>query len=103
MNTLSVLAQAGAEGPGAPNPLIQLMPMILIFGAMYFLMIAPQRKKQKEHQKMLTELKVGDKVMTNAGIYGAITSVKDDSFILQIAESTKIEIAKASIQSRRES
>lgn len=83
--------------------MLQLMPMVVIFIAMYFLMIAPQRKKQKEHQKMLTELKVGDRVITNAGIYGAITSIKDDRFVLQIADATKIEIAKQSIQSRNES
>lgn len=52
---------------------------------------------------MLTELKVGDKVITNAGIYGAITSVKDDRFVIQIAEATKIEIAKQSIQSKNNS
>ncbi|MGB0371127.1 MAG: preprotein translocase subunit YajC [Opitutales bacterium] len=102
MNTLIFLAQA-APGQGAPNPLLQFMPMIVIFAAMYFLMIAPQRKKQKEHQQMLTELKVGDKVITNAGIYGAITSVKDDRFVIQIAEATKIEIAKQSIQSKNNS
>ena len=100
MNTFTILAQGAPVG--APNPLIQFMPMILIFAAMYFLMIAPQRKKQKQHQKMITELKVGDKVITNAGIYGAITSVKDDRFILQIAESTKIEIAKQNIHSRND-
>ena len=101
MNNLTFIAQAASGG--APNPFMQLMPMFLIFVAMYFLMIAPQRKKQKEHQKMLTELKVGDKVITNAGIYGAITSVKEDRFVLQIAESTKIEIAKPNIQARNDS
>ena len=52
---------------------------------------------------MLTELKVGDKVQTNSGIYGAITSIKEDRFILQISDSTKIEIAKPYVQSKDES
>ena len=99
MNTFIFLAQGAA--PAAPTPL-NFLPFVLMLAAMYFLMFAPQRKKQKEHQKMLTELKVGDKVITNAGIYGAITSVKEDRFTLQIAESTKIEIAKQNIQMRND-
>lgn len=103
MNALTFLAQAAPANGAPPNAFVQFLPMIVIFAAMYFLMIAPQRKKQKEHQKMLTELKVGDKVMTNAGIYGSITSVKEDRFVLQIADSTKVEIAKQYVQSRSES
>jgi preprotein translocase subunit YajC len=65
---------------------------------MYFFMIAPQRKKQKEHQKMLTELQSGDEIVTNGGIYGVITNVKDDRFVVRIAENTKIELGKGFIQ-----
>lgn len=73
------------------------MPIILLFAAMYFLMIAPQRKKQKAHEKMLSELKTGDEVVTNGGIFGQITNVKDDRFVVRIAENTKIEIGKSFI------
>ena len=62
-------------------------------------MIAPQRKKQKAHEKMLAALKTGDEVVTTGGIYGTITNVKDDRFVLRIADNTKIEIAKSFIQS----
>lgn len=99
MNAFTFLAQGAAPAPSITD----FLPFIIIFAAMYFLMIAPQRKKQKEHQKMLTELKVGDKVQTNSGIYGAITSIKEDRFILQISDSTKIEIAKPYVQSKDES
>lgn len=101
MNTLIFLAQGAPASP--PNAFVQLLPMIVLLAAMYFLLFAPQRKKQKEHQKLLTEIKVGDKVITNAGIFGAITSVKEDRFVLQIADNTKIEIAKPSIQGRSDS
>ncbi len=74
-------------------------PFALMFLAMYFLIIAPQRKKQKQHQKMITELKSGTDVLTSAGIFGTITNVKDDRFILKIADNTKIEVSKSSIGS----
>lgn len=77
----------------------QFLPFIVIFAAMYFLIIAPQRKKQKQQQKMISELKSGTDVVTSGGIYGTITNVKDDRFILKIAENTKIEISKASVAS----
>ena len=73
--------------------------MIAIFGAMYFLLIAPQRKKQKKHQQMITELKSGTEVVTSGGIYGTITNVKDDRFVLKISDTTKIEISKSAIGS----
>ena len=88
------IAQAApAQQPGWQ----QFLPFILIFAAMWFLIIAPQRKKQKQHQKMITELKSGAEVLTSGGIYGTITNVKDDRFVIRIAENTKIEIAKASV------
>ena len=69
----------------------------LIMAAMYFLMIAPQRKKQKELEKMISELQSGDEVVTTGGIYGTITNIKDDRFVVKIAENTKIEISKAHV------
>lgn len=78
---------------------MSFLPFIVIFAAMYFLIIAPQRKKQKQHQQMITELKSGAEVVTSGGIYGTITNVKDDRFVLKIAENTKIEISKASVAS----
>jgi preprotein translocase subunit YajC len=94
-----VLAQAAT--PAAPTGASQLMsvlPILLIFGAMYFFMIAPQRKKQKEHEKMLTTLESGDEVVTTGGIYGTITNVKEDRFVIRISDTTKIEVGKGFIQ-----
>ena len=63
----------------------QILFLGLMFAAMYFLMIAPQRKKQKAHEKMLSELSSGDEIVTTGGIYGTITNVKDDRFVVRIA------------------
>jgi preprotein translocase, YajC subunit len=93
----STLVFAQAAPGGQPNALMSLLPMILIFGAMYFFMIAPQRKKQKEHQKMLDSLSTGDEIVTTGGIYGEITNKKDDRFVVRIADNTKVEIAKGFI------
>jgi preprotein translocase subunit YajC len=71
----------------------------LIAGGFYFLFIAPQRKKQKAHEKMLSELQSGDEVLTTGGIYGVVTNVKEDRFIVRISETTKVEIAKGFISS----
>lgn len=74
--------------------MFQILFLVFMFGAMYFLMIAPQRKKQKEHDKMLKALTTGDEIVTTGGIYGTITSVKEDRFIVRISDSAKIEIGK---------
>lgn len=73
----------------------QIIFLVLMFAAMYFLMIAPQRKKQKQHAKMIEELSTGDQIVTAGGIYGEITNKKDDRFVIRIAEGTKIEVGKS--------
>jgi preprotein translocase subunit YajC len=94
------LAQTTAPG-GQPPPGMgwpTWLPMVLLFAAMYFLMIAPQRKKQKEHERMLKSLESGDEVVTTGGIFGVITNVKEDRFVVRVADNTKIEIGKSFVQ-----
>ena len=79
-------------------PSYMLVVYGLLFVAMYFFMIAPQRKKQKEHQKMLESLTSGDEVITAGGIYGEITNTKQDRFVIRIADNTKIEVGKSFVQ-----
>ncbi len=94
------LAQAAAPAPGPADMLKGMLPIILMFGAMYFLLIAPQRKKQKEHEKMMAALKAGDEVITSGGIYGVITSVKDDRFVIRVGDNNaKVEVGKSFISS----
>ena len=74
--------------------------MILIFVAFYFLLIAPQRKKQKQHDKMIKSLEKGVRVKTVCGMFGTITGVKDDCFVLRIAENVKVEISKEAVSAK---
>jgi len=69
----------------------------LLFGAMYFLLIAPQRKKQKEHQKLVSALAPGDEILLTGGIFGEITSVRQDRLIVRIGDNTKVEVDKGFI------
>lgn len=89
---------AQAAPPQGMGPNVMIIGYVLLFGAMYFFMIAPQRKKQKEHQKMLETLGSGDEVITVGGIFGEITNKKDDRFVIRIAEGTKVEVLKSAIQ-----
>jgi preprotein translocase subunit YajC len=86
---------APGPGQGGGGALVTFLPFILMFAAMWFLMIAPQRKKQKEHQKMINSLASGDEVLTSGGIYGTVTNVKADRLVVKIADNTKIEIARS--------
>jgi len=85
------------------NPLMQLIPFILIFVVFYFMLIMPQRKQQKEHQKMIANLKKNDEVVTASGIHGTIVNVKDSTVILRVDENVKIEVEKVSIAALKNS
>jgi len=76
--------------------------LVLLFGMMYFLMIRPQRKRQKEHQQLMEELKRGDRVITAGGIYGVIESVSEDSIILKVESGATMRVARNSVSGKRE-
>jgi len=80
-----------------PNAIASLMPIIFIFGIFYFLLIRPQQKKQKEHQKMVSELKKNDEVVTSGGMHGTVVNVKDTTLTLKVDENVKVEINKSAI------
>lgn len=81
----------------APSPLLNLMPVILIFVIFYFLLIRPQKKSQAEHKKMVANLKKNDEVVTSGGIHGTIVNVKDTTVMLRVDDNVKIEVQKSSI------
>ena len=89
-------APAGAPQPGPGSMLTGVLPMVLLFAAMYFLMIAPQRKKQKAHEALLKSLSTGDEIVTTGGIFGTITNVKEDRFVVKVNDS-KLDILKSAI------
>jgi preprotein translocase subunit YajC len=91
--TLLLLAQASAQ----PSGIALFLPLILIMVIFYFLMIMPAQRRQKKVAEMLRNLKTGDKVITNGGIYGTIAGLDDDSVQLRIAEQVKIKVSRAAI------
>jgi preprotein translocase subunit YajC len=93
-----LIAQAAPPNPGSAIG-SQFLIMALVMGGLYFILIAPQKKKQKELEKMLSALQSGDEIVTTGGIFGTITNVKDDRFVVRVSDNTKIEIGKAFVQS----
>ncbi|MCM8766286.1 MAG: preprotein translocase subunit YajC [Candidatus Omnitrophica bacterium] len=88
----SLLAQAPP-----PNPIISLLPLILIFFIFYFMLIKPQKAREKEHREMLNNLKKSDGVVTSGGIHGTIVEIKDNTVILKVDDNTKIMVEKSAI------
>ena len=76
--------------------------LILIFGVFYFLLIRPQRKRQKEHQQLVEELKRGDSVITAGGIFGVIESISEDSVVIKVESGATMRVAKGSVALKRE-
>ena len=74
-----------------------LLPMLLIFGVFYLLLIRPQQKKQRQLQATIAELKTGDRVVTTGGIIGTITAVRDTSFLIRSADKSILEIARSAV------
>jgi preprotein translocase subunit YajC len=77
--------------------LLQFLPIILIFGVFYMLLIRPQQKRQRELQETISQLKAGDRVVTTGGVIGTITTVRDTSFLIRSAEKSILEIARTSV------
>ncbi|HSG29209.1 MAG TPA: preprotein translocase subunit YajC [Candidatus Krumholzibacterium sp.] len=92
-----LFALASPDSSGGGSSFMMFIPIILVFVVFYFLLIRPQQKKQKEHQNMVSQLKKGDKVVTNGGIYGTVSDAKDHIVVLKIAENVKIEVVKSAI------
>ena len=98
----SFLLMMGASGTGGEkggNPILGFLPLILIVFVMYFLMIRPQSKRQKEQKAMITQLQKGDKILTSGGVVGTIAGVKEKEglLIVKIADNVKIELSRNSV------
>lgn len=88
-------AYAQAEGQG--DPLLSLLPIVLIFVVFYFLLIRPQNKRQKEHKEMVANLAVGDEVVTAGGILGKITELGDDFVHVQVADGVILKVQRQTL------
>ncbi len=89
--------QPTAPAPGPGGGFGFFVPFIFIFIIMYFMLFRPQKKRQQEQQRLISALKTGDKVVTNAGIHGLIANVKETTVIVKVADNVKIEMEKSAI------
>ena len=96
-------AGAAADGAAAGGFLARpFLPLIAIFLIFYFMIIRPQRKRQKEHDKMLSEINRGDQIVTIGGFLGTVREVRDDTFQIELAENVRVRILKSAVQSKRQ-
>ncbi len=96
INSILLFAPQPGQDAGA-GMFSTLIMFALIFLIMYFLMIRPQQKRMKEREKMLSELKKGDKVVMSSGIYGVITQIDDRTVIVQVADNVKLKFEKSAV------
>ena len=92
----SAFAQAAGASPSGGDSLMSMLPLVLMFVILYFLMIRPQMKKAKEHRTMVDGLKTGDEVIA-VGILGKITAVGDNYLTVQVAPNTEIQVQKGAV------
>jgi preprotein translocase subunit YajC len=98
-----LLAQAQSAAPAAPGQpgaggFLNLLPFwFFIIVIMYFVLVRPQKKRQQQQQQLISALKTGDKVVTNAGIHGLIANVKETTVIVKVADNVKIEMEKSAV------
>jgi preprotein translocase subunit YajC len=84
--------------PTTPNPLMNLVPIAAIFAIFYFLLIRPQQKQQSEHDAMLKNLKVGDKILTSGGLYGTVTRLLGDADLeVQFSQTVKLTVNRTAV------
>ncbi|WP_028996100.1 preprotein translocase subunit YajC [Azonexus hydrophilus] len=95
-----MISLAHAQTAGAADPtggFMQLLPMILMFVVLWFLMIRPQMKKAKEHKQLIAALQKGDEVVTGGGLVGRITKVDENYVTVEIAEGTEVIVQKPAV------
>lgn len=94
LTLVSVVPAFAQAAPPAPSPFVQMVPFIVIFAVMYFLMIRPQMKRQKQHQTFISQMKRGDEVLTASGILGRIEGMTEQFVTLEIAPDVRIKVLR---------
>ena len=95
MPILTILQNTGGGGSG--SFIIGILPWVLIIGVFYVLIVMPQRKRQRDLQELISNLKAGDRVVTNGGIIGIVTQVRETSLLIRSADKSIIEIARTAV------
>ena len=92
-----LISPAYAQAAQQTDPFGFLLPMLVIFGAFYFLLIRPQQKRQKAHKELIAELSTGDEVVTAGGVLGKVTAVSEHYATLMIADNVEIKVQKSTV------
>ncbi|MCK4546511.1 MAG: preprotein translocase subunit YajC [Candidatus Eisenbacteria sp.] len=79
-----------------------MLPILAILVIFYFLLIRPKQREQKVHQKMLSEITKGDRILTSGGMFGSVVGLKDDRVVIKIADDVKVELLKSAVARRLE-
>ena len=93
----ALFAFAGPSAGGEPPPYASMIPMVLIFGIFYFILIMPMKGKQKKLEDLVKGLKSGDKVIINPGILGTIVGIEDDAFQVRVDDKARLKVLKSAV------
>jgi preprotein translocase subunit YajC len=96
-NAFAQTAPAAAAGGDISSSIMSMLPLVLMFAVLYFIMIRPQMKKQKEHRAMIDALAKGDEVVTSGGLLGRVTSLGDGQLGLQIAPGVEVQVQRGAV------
>jgi len=101
MNTILLFFQDAGGGGGIFGSIGIFLPLLVMVGIFYFLVILPQKRQKQQLQEMITQLKINDEIVTNGGIIGKIKEIKETSFIVQSAEKSFLEIGKSAVVGKK--
>lgn len=97
LNSLLAMAPSPSQ-QGQGNPLGFMFPMIILFAILYFMLIRPQQRREKERKALINSVKSGDRVLFSGGILGTVTNVKENTLLIKISDNVKIEAARGAVQ-----
>lgn len=94
---LAMAPPAGGGSTGTQSPMFMVGWMVIMVGIFYFLMIRPQRKKEKERQDLIKSIKTGDKILFSGGIIGIVANVKEKTLAVRVSDKTKLEVLRSAV------
>ncbi len=98
MGTQTAVAPRGSSSAQpAPNPIISFVPMIVVIGILYFLIIRPQQQQAKDHRRLVENLKNGDRIITQGGIHGTVTGIKGGIVQVKIADNVRVDVNRTAV------
>lgn len=98
VSTAYAMGANGQGQTGQGNPILSILPLIIMFAVFYFLIILPQQKKAKKHKEMLAAIKKGDNVLTAGGVYGKVVGVAEKAITIDVGDGVKMRVNKNYIQ-----